>query len=135
MSRVALSQIHNFFVMETDGAVVACASLQEIDNKKQLGEIAAFAVHPKFRNGGRGDQLLHLLENQAIKRGYTELFLLTTRTAEWFVQRGFEFSNFSVLPRHRLSRVDPRRNSKLFVKLLQRDESEKEYSLNRSITV
>jgi amino-acid N-acetyltransferase len=38
---------------------------------------------------GRGDQLLQYLENRATGEGIEKIFLLTTRTADWFVQRGF----------------------------------------------
>jgi len=50
------------------------------------------------------------------------LVLLTTRTADWFEQRGFKpagVAHLSVLlPNDRRARVDPSRNSQLFSKLL-----------------
>jgi amino-acid N-acetyltransferase len=54
-----------------------------------VAEVAAFAVRPGYRNEGRGDQLLQYLESRAKSAGIQKLFLLTTRTADWFVQRGF----------------------------------------------
>lgn len=96
-----------FSVVERDGKIIACAALRRYEvqvseqsrkNEKNgsskesveiVAEVAAFAVKPAYRNEGRGDQLLTYLENVASESGITKLFLLTTRTADWFSERGF----------------------------------------------
>ncbi len=48
--------------------------------------------------------------------------LLTTRTADWFEQRGFKPAGVAhlsdLLPDSRRERIDPSRNSQLFSKLV-----------------
>lgn len=83
--------------------------------------MAAFAVDPKYRGAGRGDALLAWVEAQAAERlGARSLFLLTTRTADWFQARGFapagRAAGNAALPPGRA--VDSARGSLLFVKTL-----------------
>jgi hypothetical protein len=54
-----------------------------------VAELGAFCVDPQFRGTGRGDSLLDWVEQDARQRGIQRLVLLTTRTADWFVQREF----------------------------------------------
>ncbi len=56
-----------------------------------MAELGAFCVDPQFRGTGRGDSLLDWVEQDARKRGIDRLVLLTTRTADWFVQREFRW--------------------------------------------
>ena len=85
-----MSEEVSFFVTERDGKIIACASLTEYENGKCY-EIGSFAVAREYRREGRGDALLSYLEEHAAEKGCERLFLLTTRTAEWFISRGFEF--------------------------------------------
>jgi len=84
-------------------------------------ELGSFVVADQARGEGRGDALLTFLEDVALRGGARRLVLLTTRTAGWFQQRGFARAGpahlqSNLLPVLRLQRVDPRRNSLLFVK-------------------
>ena len=54
---------------------------------------------PEYRNGSRGADLLAFLEQQARSHGRYKLFALTTRTAHWFVERGFSEVNTDTLPK------------------------------------
>ncbi len=64
----------------------------------------------------------HRAEKEAAAKGTDRLVLLTTRTADWFEQRGFApggaAHESSLLPEHRRTAIDPARNSKLFFKTL-----------------
>jgi amino-acid N-acetyltransferase len=55
-----------------------------------------------------------------VQRGIQRLVLLTTRTADWFEQRGFKPAGAAhvsaMLPEDRRRRIDPSRNSQLFSK-------------------
>ncbi len=59
-------------------------------------------------------------EADALQRGIQRLVLLTTRTADWFEQRGFKPGGAAhvsaMLPEDRRQRIDPSRNSQLFSK-------------------
>ena len=75
-------------------------------------------VHPEYRQGNRGDTLLKAIEQRALMLGLNSLFVLTTRTAHWFMERGFCSAAISELPQHKQSLYNYQRNSKVFVKRL-----------------
>lgn len=106
--------------------MLACAAL--IPLSEDLAEVAAFCVAPQYRGGGRGDSLLEFVENEARGKGLSTLVLLTTRTADWFLQRGFSPAgpahSSSVLPANRRGRINPARNSQLYVKSLADERAE-----------
>lgn len=56
----------------------------------------------------------------ARNKGVDRLVLLTTRTADWFMQRDFKHVGpawcSELLPSQRRSRINPARNSQLYVK-------------------
>ena len=126
----------NFSVMERDGKVIACAALRRYPARAETGaetgaetdaetdaevaEVAAFAVRPGYRNEGRGDQMLSYLESRARSAGIEKLFLLTTRTADWFTQRGFIHAGAAVdsplLPPGK--KAQEGRNSQLYIRAL-----------------
>ena len=79
------------------------------------------AVHPSYRREGRGETLLAFLERRALLMGITHVFVLSTRTMQWFEERGFVLSDPSRLPPTRSSNAA--RGSKVYIKQLgsQRD--------------
>jgi len=48
------------------------------------------AVHTDYRGARRGDALLGHMERLAREKGLERLFVLTTQTAHWFLERGYE---------------------------------------------
>lgn len=110
-------EIHHFSVIERDGLIIACAALYPIADS-QAGELACLAVNPEYRHGGRGDTLLERIEQRARRTGLDTLFVLTTRTAHWFRERGFEPSSVERLPEARALMYNYQRNSKVFEKRL-----------------
>ncbi|MGP4952489.1 amino-acid N-acetyltransferase, partial [Psychrobacter sp. T6-1] len=116
-SRERLEQeIDNYSVIERDGMVLGCAALYPLS--KDSAEVACVAVHSEYRNGSRGADLLAFLEQQARSHGLHKLFVLTTRTAHWFVEQGFEEVDADALPKERLEQYHNGRNSKVFQKTL-----------------
>lgn len=107
----------NFTVIERDGLIIACAALYPFAEEK-TAELACLAVHPSYRHGGRGDTLLEHLEVQAKNLQLNSLFVLTTRTAHWFQERGFEPCTVKQLPEQKAALYNFQRNSKVFRKLL-----------------
>ena len=110
-------EIEQFSIVERDGLIIACAALYRIADS-DAGELACLAVNPEYRHGGRGDELLERIEERAKALGLKTLFVLTTRTAHWFQERGFEPSGVERLPAARASLYNYQRNSKIFEKLL-----------------
>lgn len=110
-------ECENFTVVERDGLIIACAALYPFIEEK-TAELACLAVHPDYRHGGRGDSLLEHLEQQARQLGLDSLFVLTTRTAHWFQERGFQPCSLNQLPRKKADLYNFQRNSKVFRKIL-----------------
>ncbi len=110
-------EIEQFTIVERDGLIIACAALYQIADSDS-GELACLAVNPEYRHGGRGDELLERIEERAKAQGLKTLFVLTTRTAHWFRERGFEPSGVERLPAARASLYNYQRNSQIFEKKL-----------------
>jgi amino-acid N-acetyltransferase len=110
-------EIKHFGVFERDGMIVGCAALYPFP-KEQLGELACLAVHPDYRRDGRGESLLTQIERKARSLRLTKLFVLTTQTAHWFVERGFVQGELSTLPIQRRELYNYQRNAKIFFKAL-----------------
>ena len=111
------TEIDRFVLTERDGLITACAALYPYA-EDAMAELACVAVHPDYRATGRGDRLLAQMEARARALGITRLFVLTTQTAHWFRERGFEPAPIDALPMQRQALYNFRRNSKVFIKLL-----------------
>ncbi|GGY58279.1 amino-acid N-acetyltransferase [Marinobacter zhanjiangensis] len=111
------TEIDQFVVAERDGMIIGCAALY-VYPEEQAGELSCFAVNPDYRRGGRGDDILSMVEHRARAQGLARLFVLTTQTEHWFLERGFEPSSVQSLPGPKLASYNTRRNSKVFVKQL-----------------
>jgi len=110
------AEIEQFAVIEREGMIVACAALYPQD--AQSGELACMATHHDYRDEGRGQKLLEQIEKNARKLGLGKLFVLTTKSPHWFVERGFVASAVEDLPAKKKSLYNYQRNSKIFVKPL-----------------
>ncbi|WIA33803.1 hypothetical protein OEZ86_006913 [Tetradesmus obliquus] len=118
-------QLPNFTVIERETKVMGCALLLPLGvspDGQRVAEIGAFCVDVVFRGTGRGDSLLDYVEQDARLKGMDRLVLLTTRTADWFMQRDFRLAGpawcSELLPAARRERINPARNSQLYVKEL-----------------
>ena len=110
-------EIERFVVAEHDGAIVGCAALYAFPEER-AGELAALAVHPDFRREGYGEALLHEIEQRAKKPKLTRLFVLTTRTSGWFLERGFVESGLNRLPSQKRDLYNWQRRSHVYEKSL-----------------
>ncbi len=110
-------EIERFTVLERDGAIIGCALLYPFPEER-LGELACVAVDQDYRNGGRAETLLQFIERQAARQGLERLFVLTTRTAHWFQERGFEPARVDDLPIRKQAMYNLQRRSKVFIKTL-----------------
>lgn len=110
------TEIDRFWVMDKDGAAIACAALYPFTNG--FIELACVATHSDYQSGGRAGKLLQQLEHEAKKSGNNKLFVLTTQTAHWFIEQGFSAANIDDLPSARQNLYNYQRNSKIFIKNL-----------------
>lgn len=111
------AEIERFTVVERDGAIIGCAALYPFADE-QVGELACVAIDNSYRGGARGDLLLTAIEDAARAQGLRELFVLTTRTAHWFIERGFRAASLEALPGSKKALYNFQRNSKVFFKTL-----------------
>jgi amino-acid N-acetyltransferase len=110
-------EIDRFSVLEHDGVIVGCAALYAFAPESS-GELACLAVHPEYRSSGAGDLLLRHTEAQARQARLASLFVLTTRAAHWFIERGFREAGVDALPHEKKLLYNFQRRSKVFVKQL-----------------
>lgn len=111
------TEIHHFTVVERDGLIVACAALYPYP-QDNAAELACLAVHPEYRDAGRGHELFDHIARQAQSQQLHTLFVLTTRTSDWFRERGFKPAEITDLPMKKQSLYNYSRQSKVFVKEL-----------------
>ena len=109
------TELANFFVIERDGFIVACAALNTYG---KVGEVACMVTHPDYRNMEKGDKLLDLIEEKAIAGGLHSLFVLTTKSAHWFKERDFLSIDFDELPTEKKEVYDLKRSSIILKKEL-----------------
>ena len=111
------SEIERFLVAEYDGHIVGCAALYAFPEEK-IGELAALAVQPDYRREGYGEALMREIEARARKLKLAELFVLTTKTAHWFLERGFRAATIAELPQQKQALYNYQRKSLVYRKPL-----------------
>lgn len=110
------AEIERFFVISRDGMIISCAALYPMG---QDGELACLATHPDYRNSNRGERLLSAINTEAETLAYNKLIVLTTQSAHWFIERGFEEVSISTLSESLQSLYNLQRNSKLFTRAVK----------------
>jgi amino-acid N-acetyltransferase len=111
-------EIERFVVLEHDHLIIGCAALYPFADEK-TAELACLAIQPAYRRHGYGDALLSHMSAEARAQGLRKLIVLTTRTAHWFVERGFTEADVSQLPAQKKLLYNYQRRSKVFVKVLK----------------
>jgi amino-acid N-acetyltransferase len=111
------TEIERFIVAEHDGAIIGCAALYAFPDEK-VGELAALAVHPDFRREGYGEALMLEIEARARKHRLDRLFVLTTRTSQWFLERGYRNATLADLPQEKQALYNYQRKSQVYAKRL-----------------
>ncbi|HSS46636.1 MAG TPA: amino-acid N-acetyltransferase [Burkholderiales bacterium] len=110
-------EISRFSVIEHDSVIIGCAALYPFPGDG-AGELACLVVSEDYRNGGYGGTLLKHVEKQAREAGMKRLFVLTTRAAHWFMERGFRETGLEQLPKEKQALYNYQRRSKVFLKRL-----------------
>jgi len=111
-------EIGRFVVLEHGHRIVGCAALYPFADEK-AAELACLAVQPSYRNHGYGDVLLKHIAARAQAMKLHKLFVLTTRTAHWFLERGFKEVDVEQLPAQKKMLYNFQRRSKVFVRSLR----------------
>eukprot|EP00535_Pseudo-nitzschia_heimii_P004956 CAMPEP_0197188870 /NCGR_PEP_ID=MMETSP1423-20130617/18652_1 /TAXON_ID=476441 /ORGANISM="Pseudo-nitzschia heimii, Strain UNC1101" /LENGTH=612 /DNA_ID=CAMNT_0042640839 /DNA_START=56 /DNA_END=1894 /DNA_ORIENTATION=- len=106
--------IDQYHVYTRDGLLVACGQLKMFENG--YAEFGCLVVNPLYRAKGRGDAMLGYLERLCVQNGASKLFVLSTQTMEWFVERGFDEVGVESLPPSRQATYNHERASKIYLK-------------------
>lgn len=110
-------EIGDYIVIERDGLIIGCTAFHVMQDK-QYAELACLAVHPDYRKDARGNRLLEYLIDKAEKQAIRRLYIRSTQTVHWFVERGFKLCEISDLPEPMKSAYNYQRNSKVLFKQL-----------------
>jgi amino-acid N-acetyltransferase len=117
--RAQLEQdIDKFYVAIHDGRLVGCAALYPFVNDG-VAELACLAVEADYRREGYGERLLKVVEKATLAMGIQTLFVLTTRTSHWFVERGFVPATVDDLPEKKRAGYNTSRMSQIYMKPLR----------------
>lgn len=111
------NEIGHFRLLERDGRIIACAALYPFPEDNS-GELACIVTHPDYRGGQRGQRLLTELEAEARRLQLDTVFVLTTQTADWFVEQGFKPQALDTLPQKKQQLYNLQRRSRVLTKAL-----------------
>jgi amino-acid N-acetyltransferase len=109
-------EIDHFSVIVREEVIVACGALHAFPNA--MGEIACIAVHQAYRSEGFGNVILRALERRAEEAGLQQVFALTTRAIDWFLESGYVRAEIAELPIERQALYNVQRNSIVLLKAL-----------------
>ena len=106
------SKKEDYAVFDIDSHIHACGALH--DWGENQGEIAAIATDPSYVDRGLGRRIVYYFIDKAKKQGMKRVFVLTTRTHDWFESLGFRETRIDTLPEKKRLLYDHSRNSKVF---------------------
>ncbi|MBE9609102.1 amino-acid N-acetyltransferase [Chitinilyticum piscinae] len=115
-------EIHRYSVLEHDGKIIGCVAMHPFPDSN-MAEMACLVVHPDYRDENRGEELLKHIEQRARQQGIRQLFVLTTRTAHWFLERGFVQATVDALPMEKKELYNYQRRSKVFIRQIGKSGS------------
>jgi len=108
-------EIGDYIVIERDGLIIGCTAFHRMQGDNSA-ELACLAVHPDYRRGARGNNLLDYLLRKARSEGVERLFVRSTQTVHWFIERGFIPCEIDALPEPIRNGYNYRRNAKVLYK-------------------
>lgn len=110
------AEIQDFVVIEREGMIIACAALfKHVD---ESAELACLATHSEYRNNSYGKVIFEYIEESAQDQGIKKLFVLTTKSPHWFLEKGFTEGSIDSLPAEKKNLYNFQRNSKVLEKKL-----------------
>ncbi|KAL7435906.1 hypothetical protein ACHAXM_004899 [Skeletonema potamos] len=107
-------EITGYYVYTRDGLIVATGQLKRFEGG--FAEIGCLVVNKDYRKGGRGDAMLGYLERLSLQSGARKVFVLSTQTMDWFIERGFREVSVESLPPSRQAMYNKKRKSKIYMK-------------------
>ena len=110
-------EMADYVVIERDGLIIGCMALHLIS--ANCAVLACLAVHKDYQGSARGQRLFSAALAQAKQHGVQTLFVLSTQTVQWFVERGFSLCEWAKVPDFLKALYNPQRNSKILFKPIE----------------
>jgi len=111
-------EVEQFTVMERDGKIIGCVAVYPYP-EYGMAEIACLAVDEQYREEGRGEQLLEYGVATARKLNLQEVFVLSTQSGQWFLERSFRRGSLKELPVPKQGLYNLQRRSGIFLRSLR----------------
>jgi amino-acid N-acetyltransferase len=108
-----VERLADYAVYEVDGTLHGCGALHGYG--KDHAEIAGIAVDGAYGNLGIGKKLIAYFIETAAKLKIRNIFVLTTQSADWFLQLGFVKASVSDLPEERRATYNTKRKSLVLI--------------------
>jgi amino-acid N-acetyltransferase len=102
-------QLPDYVVYEVDGTIHGCGALHLYG--KDQAEIAGIAVDTSYSNLGIGKKIVLYNIEKATKLRLKNVFILTTQSADWFLQIGFSKDDVNALPIEKQRTYNTKRKS------------------------
>jgi amino-acid N-acetyltransferase len=102
----------DYAVFETDGTIRGCGALHRYGSSH--AELAALAVDENYNHLGIGQRMVGYLIEEARRLKLEGVFVLTTRTSDWFLSLGFSPATVEDLPEERRLSYDMDRKSRIY---------------------
>ncbi len=106
-------RLDQYYVYRVDDTVQGCAALRLLDDRS--AEIESLVVSESYRGGGTGARMVNYLLQQARVRSALRVLVLTTQSADFFMEQGFTEASPDTLPAGRRGGYDRSRNSRVLV--------------------
>lgn len=106
--------LQDFVVYEIDNKIHACGALHLKEDG--FGEIAALATDLSSKTNGSGKAIVDYLLSRGEERNAKMIFVLTTKTSDWFESIGFKKGNIDDLPIWKKEKYNLERNSRIYIK-------------------
>ena len=104
-------RLDDYSVYHVDDTVQGCAALRMVD--AATAEIESLVVSETYRGSGNGARLVTYLMGRARTRGARQVLVLTTQSADFFMELGFVEADPDALPGTRPRNYDRNRNSRV----------------------
>ena len=102
----------DYYVYDIDDCVHACGALHDWGGGQ--GEIAAISADPMYAGMNLGRRIVDYLIDKARKCNLNRVFVLTTKTQDWFESFGFRETSIESLPEKKQQLYDHQRKSMIF---------------------
>lgn len=106
------NKLDDYYLYEIDGIIHGCAALHSYSDGQK--EIAALATDNSLSDLKIGLKLVSYLVEKSKEDGVKSLFVLTTKSSDWFLNLGFTSASIEDLPPEKISSFNKERNSRVY---------------------